>query len=117
MKTYDKFLKYYDEIVRWINSPLEDEVDFLKFDVIENFAPNTKTILETACGTWVIAKELIKSGFKYTWLDINEKMLEIAKNNLKWLEKNLVLWESPYLYTNHFISSLLTHYYNIQKIR
>ena len=39
MKTYDKFLDYYDEIVRWINSSLEDEIDFLKYDVIEYYLP------------------------------------------------------------------------------
>ena len=91
MKTYDKFLDYYDEIVRWINSSLEDEIDFLKYDVIENYLPETKNILELACGTWVVAKELIKSDFSYTWLDINEKMLEKAEKNLSNLQKKLVL--------------------------
>lgn len=93
MKTYDKFLKYYDEIVRWINSPLEDEIDFLKFDVIENYLPQIKNILELACGTWVVAKELIKNWYNYTWLDINEKMLKIAEKNLENLQKKLVLWD------------------------
>ena len=45
MKTYDKFLDYYDEIVRWMNSSLEDEIEFLEFDVIKNYAPETKNIL------------------------------------------------------------------------
>ena len=89
MKTYDKFLDYYDEIVRWINSSLEDEIDFLKYDVIENYLPETKNILELACGTWVVAKELIKSGFSYTWLDINKKMIEKAEKNLSNLQKKL----------------------------
>lgn len=92
MKTYEKFLEYYDEVVRWMNSSLEDEIDFLRFDVIENYLPETKKILELACGTWVVAKELIKNWFDYTWLDINEKMLEKAKKNLK-SEKNLILWD------------------------
>lgn len=92
MKTYEKFLEYYDEVVRWMNSSLEDEIDFLRFDVIENYLPETKKILELACGTWVVAKELIKNWFDYTWLDINEKMLEKAKKKLK-SEKNLILWD------------------------
>ena len=29
METYNVFIKYYDEIVRWINSPLDEEVEFL----------------------------------------------------------------------------------------
>ncbi|MBB1565072.1 class I SAM-dependent methyltransferase [Candidatus Gracilibacteria bacterium] len=91
MKTYDKFLDYYDEIVRGMNSSLEDEIEFLEFDVIKNYAPETKNILETACGTGVVARELIKLGYNYTGLDINPKMLEKAEKNLKNLEKKLVL--------------------------
>jgi serine protease inhibitor len=51
MKSYDKFLEYYDEIVRGINSPIEDEVEFLIKDVIEEHKPGSKNILEVACGT------------------------------------------------------------------
>jgi hypothetical protein len=51
MKTYDVFLEYYDKIVRSINNPLEDEVEFLVEDCIKEYKPETKTILEVACGT------------------------------------------------------------------
>lgn len=82
METYDKFLDYYEEIVRWINSPLEDEVEFLKEDCIKEYNPLAKTILELACWTWIVAKEFIKSGFDVTGLDINEKMLLKAETLL-----------------------------------
>lgn len=82
MKTYDKFLKYYDEIVRGINSPLEDEVEFLIKDVIAQHKPGAKKILEVACGTGTVAAEFQKNGFKVTGLDISEKMLERAKGNM-----------------------------------
>ncbi len=82
MKTYDVFLDYYDQIVRSINNPIEDEVEFLVEDCIKQYKPETKTILETACGTWVVAKELRKSWYKVIWLDISEKMLERAKKNI-----------------------------------
>lgn len=81
MKTYDKFLAYYDEIVRGMNSPIEDEVDFLLKDVIEEYKPETKTVLEFACGTGVIAKELITTGLEVSGVDINENMLKKAKKN------------------------------------
>ncbi|PZM85582.1 hypothetical protein DLH72_01925 [Candidatus Gracilibacteria bacterium] len=87
MKTYEKFLEYYDEIVRGMNSSLEDEIDFLKYDVIENYLSETKNILELACGTGTVAKELIKSGFSYTGLDINQNMLAKAEKNLNSLNK------------------------------
>lgn len=79
MKTYDVFLEYYDKIVRSINNPIEDEVDFLVHDCIEEYKPETKTILELACWTWVVAKELMQKWYNVVGLDINEKMLEKAK--------------------------------------
>ncbi|MCP4524112.1 MAG: class I SAM-dependent methyltransferase [Candidatus Gracilibacteria bacterium] len=82
MKTYDKFLEYYDQIVRGINSPLDDEVEFLIKDVIEEHKPGAKTILETACGTGTVARELIQHNYDVTGLDINEKMLAKAKTNI-----------------------------------
>lgn len=89
MKTYDVFLEYYDKIVRSINNPLVDEVEFLIEDCIKEYKPETKTILETACGTWKVARELIKNKYKVTGLDISEKMLKKAEKNLD--KKSLVL--------------------------
>ena len=89
MKTYDIFLEYYDRIVRSVNNPLEDEVEFLIEDCIKEYKPETKTILEVACGTWEVARELYKKWYEVTWLDINEKMLEKAETNI-W-KNNLVL--------------------------
>lgn len=89
MKTYDVFLEYYDKIVRSTTNPLNDEVEFLVEDCIKEYKPETKTILETACGTWEVARELVKNNYKVTWLDISEKMLKKAEKNLD--KKNLVL--------------------------
>lgn len=87
MKSYDKFLKYYDEIVRGINSPLEDEVEFLLKDAIDEHKPGSKNILEVACWTWSVAAEIQKKGYNVTGLDISQKMLDQAKNNMKkWSE-------------------------------
>ncbi|MDP5039189.1 MAG: class I SAM-dependent methyltransferase [Candidatus Gracilibacteria bacterium] len=88
MKSYDVFIDYYDKIVRGINSPLDEEVDFLNEQIKKNNS-NSKTILELACGTGVVAKEFQKLGYEVTGLDINEKMLEKAKENID--EKNLIL--------------------------
>lgn len=94
MKTYDIFLEYYDKIVRSINNPIDDEVDFLINDCIKEFKPETKNILELACWTWVIARELANNWYDIVGLDINDKMLKKAEDNLKsnkWVE--LVLWD------------------------
>lgn len=82
MDTYKNFLQYYDDIVRGLNSPIEDEVEFLVEDVIKEHKPETKNILELACGTGVVAKELISKGYNLTGLDISEEMLAKAKQNL-----------------------------------
>jgi len=88
-ESYNIFLDYYDKIVRSTNNPLEDEVEFLVEDCIVEHKPETKTILELACGTCEVAKELVEKKYKVTGLDINEKMLEKAEKNLN--KKNLVL--------------------------
>lgn len=111
MKTYDKFLKYYDEIVRGINSPIDDEVDFLVEDVIKEYKPETKTILETACGTGVVAKELIQKGYKITGLDISKNMLEKAKHNIP--EKNLILWDMTNFDLRKTFDTILCNYNSI----
>ena len=113
MKTYDKFLDYYDQIVRWINSPIDEETDFLENEVIKTHNPEAKDILEVACWTGIVAKELIKLGYNYTWLDINEKMLEKAKQNLKNLEKRLILWDMTNFNLNQKFDIVLCNYNSI----
>jgi SAM-dependent methyltransferase len=64
-------------------------VEFLVEDCINEYKPETKTILETACGTWEVARELIKKWYKVTGLDISQKMLEKAELNIS--KNDLVL--------------------------
>ncbi len=113
MKTYDKFLDYYDQIVRWINSLIDEETDFLENEVIKTHNPEAKDILEVACWTGIVAKELIKLGYNYTWLDINEKMLEKAKQNLRNLEKRLILWDMTNFNLNQKFDIVLCNYNSI----
>jgi hypothetical protein len=48
MKEYDLFVKYYEEIVRPEEGQLDDEIYFIN-EVIEDFKPDVKNILECAC--------------------------------------------------------------------
>lgn len=124
MKTYDIFLEYYDKIVRNINNPVEDEVDFLVEDCIKQYKPETKTILETACGTWIVAKELIKKWYKLSGLDISKEMLEKAnkllnstiKSHLNQGEEqkvNLVLWDMTSFDLKMTFDTILCNYNSI----
>lgn len=90
MKSYDVFLDYYDEIVRGINSPLDEEVEFLD-EIIKKHSPKAQRILETACGTGVVAKEFLKYGYDITGLDISPEMLKRAENHIP--KEKLILWD------------------------
>lgn len=111
MKSYDVFLEYYDKIVRSVNNPLEDEVEFLIEDCIREYKPDTKTILETACWTWVVAKELINNWFDVTWLDINENMLKKAEKNVK--KEKLVLADMTDFNLDKTFDTILCNYNSI----
>ena len=89
MQTYNRFVDYYDEIVRGINSPLTQEVEYLD-KVITSYNSGAKKILEFACGTGVVSKELINKWYKVIGLDINENMLLRARKNI-W-DHNVVHW-------------------------
>jgi len=111
MKTYDVFLEYYDKIVRSINNPLEDEVEFLIEDCIKEYKPETKTILETACGTGEVGRELVKNKYKVTGLDISEKMLKKAEKNLA--KKDLVLADMTDFDLDKTFDTVLCNYNSI----
>jgi len=123
MKTYDKFLDYYDKIVRSVNNPIEDEIEFLNEDCIKEYKPETKTILETACWTWIVAKELVSLWYKVTWLDISEKMLKKAEKNLNppltppsqggGQKVKLILWDMTNFDLNKTFDSILCNYNSI----
>ena len=76
MKTYNKFVDYYDEIIRWNWYDIGSEISFLD-ETIHKFG-KWKDILELACGTWTIAKKLIKKWYTVTWVDLSEQMITKA---------------------------------------
>jgi len=110
-ESYNIFLEYYDKIVRSTNNPLEDEVEFLVEDCIKEYKPETKTILELACGTGEVARELVSKKYKVTGLDINEKMLEKAQKNLS--KQNLVLADMTNFDLGKTFDSILCNYNSI----
>lgn len=111
METYNFFVDYYDEIVRWINSPLEDEVDFLE-DSIKDYWNWGKSILEIACWTWAVMREFIKKWYDVTGLDISENMLNKAKKVLK-SDKDLILWDMTIFDLDKSFDVVLCNYNSI----
>ena len=87
---YNFFTKYYDEIIRWNGYSLSDEVDLI-LEFIEKYWNWEKTVLEFACGTGVIARELQKKSFEVYGVDMSETMLRKAEKNM-W-KQNVTLWD------------------------
>lgn len=93
MWAYNFFTHYYDDIVRWEGYSLQDEVDMLD-DFIKtswSFIEKPISILELACGTWVVARELLKKNYDVIWMDISEEMLVKAQDNI-W-DDRCILWD------------------------
>lgn len=113
MQTYNIFLDYYDKIVRWINSPLEEEVEFLS-ELISKYNSNNKkdiSILENACGTGTVAREFQKLWYDIYGIDINPNMIKKAKQVFD--EKHLVLWDMTKYISEKKFDVVLCNYNSI----
>ena len=69
-----------------------DQRDILVVDIpfyIEYAKKQNGNILELGCGTGRVSIELAKLGYFITGLDLSEQMLEIYKNKIKGLPKNI----------------------------
>lgn len=83
MSSYHFFTNYYDHIVRWTGYSLKDEVDMIDEFIKEYLDKDEKvSILEVACWTWVVARELLKRWYDIVWIDISEDMLQKAIDNI-----------------------------------
>ena len=76
---YKKFAVYYDKIYR--NVDYVGESKFINWAVNEHKTSSGVELLDVACGTGSHA-EILKDNFKVTGVDINEDMLEIARNKV-----------------------------------
>ncbi len=79
LKTYNKFVEYYDEIIRWNWYDIDSEIFFVNELIENNYLEKNKekvNILEFACGTWTIARELEKKWYTVFWVDLSEQMIE-----------------------------------------
>jgi ubiquinone/menaquinone biosynthesis C-methylase UbiE len=80
MGTYEKFSILYDQLM--------DDFDYNKWgkyinDIIANKGLKGKNILEMACGTGNLTKELLRTGYFVDGFDSSEEMLALAGNKLR----------------------------------
>lgn len=78
-KLYKRFAAYYDKIYR--NVDYTGESDFIKFAVKEHKSSSGIELMDMACGTGSHA-EILKDSFNVTGVDINEDMLELARQKV-----------------------------------
>ena len=92
---YKEFAKYYDKFYQ--NKDYQKEVNFLK-----KIINKTDKIIDIGCGTGIHASLLEKDGYNIDGLDLNQEMLDIAKNRL-----------SSNLYNQNILDINLNNKYNI----
>ena len=80
LKIYN-YPKYYEISFSFRN--IKKEVDFFEKCMKKFSKIRVKNILEIACGTSPYLFELNKRGYKFTGLDLNEKMLRFSINKAK----------------------------------
>jgi SAM-dependent methyltransferase len=76
MSVFQDYSKYYDLLYQ--DKPYQQEVDYVS-DLILEFKPDVKNILELGCGTGRHANLLNKKGFNIHGIDLSKTMLEQAK--------------------------------------
>lgn len=91
MTTYETFAAIYDEIMD--DSLYDAWTDFS----LRHFPPQTKTILELACGTGIQAVRFAQAGFEVTGLDLSYEMLELAKSKAEKAQVQLDLVQADML--------------------
>ena len=74
-KVFDQYSKYYDLLYE--DKDYKGEVEYIN-NLINQFAPNTYSILELGCGTGKHASLLTQKGFDIHGVDLSETMIEEA---------------------------------------
>ncbi len=95
MTDYNKFAKFYDEVMGDRSNSVSIIIDF-----INTHNPKAKSILELATGTGALLKPLSKK-YQVSGLDLSQGMLSVAKKNVpkgKFYKKSMVDFVLPEKY-------------------
>ena len=86
MAIFGNYSRYYDLLYR--DKDYIGEAKFIH-QLIQNHAPQAKSILELGCGTGNHAMLLAKEGYSVHGIDLSEEMLQQARDRLSNLPTNL----------------------------
>ncbi len=86
MNVFGNYARYYDLLYR--DKDYAGEAQFVH-NLLKNYAPSTKSILELGCGTGYHAMLLAKEGYQFHGVDLSAQMLQRATDRLSQLPKSL----------------------------
>lgn len=88
MTIFEEYADFYDLIYKDKNYSKESA---FTHQLIQKFAPNTRSIIELGCGTGAHAEKLVRYGYQILGIDLSHRMLEYAR---KRFEKLPSAWAS-----------------------
>lgn len=74
---FNLYAQYYDLLYQ--DKDYDKETKYVQ-SLIQEYAPNAKTILSLGCGTGEYELRISKLGYNVTGVDISQQMIDIAKN-------------------------------------
>jgi len=83
MSVFVAYSKYYDLL--YMDKDYQSEADFVD-SLIQEYAPDSKSILDLGCGTGRHDVFLAQKGYSVTGVDFSEDMLALARSSLASLE-------------------------------
>jgi SAM-dependent methyltransferase len=86
MKVFGNYARYYNLLYR--DKDYAGEAQFIH-QLIQNHAPNTRSILELGCGTGTHAQLLAKEGYDVHGVDLSAEMLQQASHRVSQLPQEL----------------------------
>ncbi|MGP4061642.1 class I SAM-dependent DNA methyltransferase [Halobacillus sp. H74] len=89
--SYGEMALVYDRLMK--DAPYDLWVEFTK-QMIGDYQPDTRTILDIGCGTGEITHRLQQIGFQLTGVDLSSDMLTVAQQkdpraNIQWLKQDM----------------------------
>ncbi len=90
MDAYEIFSRFYDQYIKDTFPLLHQKYFDLALEIIDKFNPDATSILDASCGTGILAKKFLDSGYNIEGSDISKDMLTYAnQKGLKTYNKNI----------------------------
>ena len=82
MSVFGSYAQYYDLLYQ--DKDYDSEANFIH-KLIQDYAINTKSILELGCGTGIHAEKLAAKGYLVHGIDMSDEMLNCAKERQQYI--------------------------------